>query len=264
MAGGDYVQSLARGVDVIRAFAGGSKGESSTSSAGLSLAEVAERTALSRATARRFLVTLADLGYVVRRGGRFELTPRVLELGYACFASADLAQLVRPVVEDLSARLGESASAAVLDGADIVYIARAPVRRIMRLEISVGTRLPAYATSMGRAQLAQLPAEQVRERLELPLAALTPDTVTDVDELFARLRLGRRRGWSLVEHELEAGLRSVAVPVFSPGGEVVAALNVALGTSDGAAGGCAELEDAVVGPLQDAAEQVQVLLGLQW
>ncbi|GAB3179900.1 IclR family transcriptional regulator C-terminal domain-containing protein [Nesterenkonia halophila] len=264
MAGGDYVQSLARGVDVIRAFTGGPEGASSTSSAGLSLAEVTERTALSRATARRFLVTLADLGYVVRRGGRFELTPKVLELGYACFASADLSRLIQPVVEDLSARLGESVSAAVLDGGYIVYIARAPVRRVVRLEISVGTRLPAYATSMGRAQLAQLPAGQVRERLELPLAALTPDTVTDVNELFAQLWLGRRRGWILVEHELEAGLRSVAVPVFSPGGEVVAALNVALGTADGAAGSCAELENTFVGPLQEAAERVQVLLGLQW
>ncbi|GAA1804698.1 IclR family transcriptional regulator domain-containing protein [Nesterenkonia flava] len=263
MSTGDYVQSLARGLEVIRAFTEEPEGEPQHLRMALSLTEIAERTGLSRATARRFLLTLADLGYVSQRGRTFELTPKVLELGYSYFASADLPQLIQPVLEDVSTKLGESVSASVLDGAEIVYIARAHIRRIMRINIAVGTRLPAYATSMGRVHLAHVGPDEVLTRLKLPLKALTPHTVTDLDELFAQLEATRIHGWSLVEHELEVGLRSVAVPVFAPGGEVVAAMNVALGMTNGLDSSPAELEQRFVRPLQHEAERIQAALRQQ-
>lgn len=263
MATREHVQSLARGLDVIRAFTEEAGAAPSGLRTGLSLTEVAERTNLSRATARRFLLTLADLGYVTQSGPSFELTPKVLELGYSYFASADLPQLIQPVLEDVSTQLGESASASVLDGGEIVYIARAHIRRIMSINIAVGTRLPAYATSMGRVHLAHLETDDLWQRLEQPLKPLTPHTVTDSEQLLERLKQTRSRGWSLVEHELEVGLRSLAVPVFSPEGEVIAALNVALGVTNGLDSASKELETQFVKPLQSAAEHIHYSLRQQ-
>lgn len=261
--GGEYVQSLARGLEVIRAFGREPEGGDGQTRTELSLTEVAERAGLSRATARRLLLTLAEMGYVSQRGRGFALTPRVLELGYSYFASADLPQLIQPVVESVSEQLGESVSASVLDEGEIVYIARAHTRRIMRINISAGTRLPAYATSMGRVHLAHLPQEEQRRRLQPPLPALTDHTVTDPCELMRRLESVREQGWSIVEHELEVGLRSVAVPVFAPEGHVAAALNVALGMANGLDVAAQEIEGRFVAPLRAAADEVQRVLGQQ-
>lgn len=264
MGGTEYVQSLARGLEVIRAFTLSDDDEFFEPQADLSLTEVAERTGLSRATARRFLLTLAELGYVRAAGRSFRLTPKVLELGYSYFASSDLPQLIQPVVEQASDRLGESVSASVLEDSDIVYIARAHTRRIMRVNIAVGTRFPAYPTSMGRVHLAYLPEEQLTALLaEQPMRALTPHTVTDGAELRKRLEAIRHSGWSRVEHELEIGLRSVAVPIFSPDGSVAAAINVALGMTNGSGASEQELEKNFVEPLREAAAEVEASLRRQ-
>lgn len=220
---GQFVQSLARGLDVIRAF--------DADHPSMTLTDVAKLTGLSRATARRFLLTLADLGYVRTDGKYFELTAQVLQLGYAYLSSHSLPQLIEPVLEELSAELNQSASASVLDGSDVVYIARVHTRRIMRVGIAVGTRFPAYATSMGRVLLAHLPQAALEHALGAqPLEALTPGTLTDPDALRAELDKVRAQGWCLVDQELELGLRSIAVPVFAPDGTVAAAMNVSMGT----------------------------------
>lgn len=221
--GGDdhFVQSLARGLAVIRAFG--------ADDPTLTLSEVAKKTDMSRAAARRFLLTLIDLGYMRTDGRSFELTASVLELGYAFLSGQSLPTLAAPVLDALSAELGESVSMAVLDGTDIVYVARVHTRRIMSVGIAVGTRFPAYATSMGRVLLAGLDDQQVAAVLaRSDLRALTPKTVTDAAELLAAIRAVGRDGWASVDQELELGLRSIAVPVRSPAGAVVAAINVSL------------------------------------
>ena len=221
--GTQYVQSLARGLDVIRAF--------DAEHPAMTLTDVARRTGLSRATARRFLHTLADLGYVRFDGKLFELTAQVLQLGYSYLSSHTLPQLIEPVLEELSAELNESCSASILDGADVVYIARVHTRRIMRVGIAVGTRFPAYATSMGRVLLAHLaPAELDRALAARPLVPLTPNTLVSEESLRAELAAVRGRGWCFVDQELETGLRSIAVPVFGSDGTVQAALNVSTST----------------------------------
>ncbi|MHC6177797.1 IclR family transcriptional regulator domain-containing protein [Glutamicibacter sp. X7] len=218
------VQSLARGLAVIRSF--------DADNPRMTLSEVATRTGLSRATARRFLLTLRDLGYVRSDGKIFELTSEVLQLGYSYLSSAPLPQLVSPVLEDLSAAMGESASASVLEGDSIVYIARVHTRAIMQVGISVGTRFPALATSMGRVLLAGAPAQVVSELLDGPLPALTPLTVTDPERLREILREVAEQGYCFVDQELSLGLRSVAVPVHGPDGTIVCALNVSLSVAD--------------------------------
>jgi IclR family pca regulon transcriptional regulator len=218
-AGGEqFVQSLARGLDVIRAF--------SAEHPEQSLSEVAKETGLSRATARRFLLTLAELGYVRTDGRRFALTPRVLDLGYRYLAGLSLPEVAQPHLERLSHELGESSSAAVLDGEDIVYVARVPARRIMTVAITIGTRFPAYVTSMGRVLLAGLDeAELDRALAAVHPVAFTAHTRTDAGALRAEIDATRERGWATVDQELELGLRSVAAPVCR-GGRVVAAINV--------------------------------------
>lgn len=201
----------------------------------MTLTDVAKRTGLSRATARRFLLTLAELGYVRFDGKYFELTSRVLQLGYSYLSSHTLPQIVEPALEQLSGALNESCSASVLDEDDIVYIARVHTRRIMRIGISVGTRLPAYATSMGRVLLAYLPADQRAAALKnVSFDALTPTTITTVQDLNVELDHVREQGYCLVNQELELGLQSVAVPVFGADGDVVCALNVSMSVLPGA------------------------------
>jgi len=217
---GEYVQSLARGLAVIRAF-GAERPE-------LSLSELAVETGFSRAATRRFLHTLRTLGYVrTSADGRlFALTPRVLELGFSYLSSQELPELAQPHLEELSRALGESTSASVLDGSDIVYVARVPTHRIMRTAITIGTRFPAYATSMGRVLLAGL-ADSARDELLAAdrLTSLTEATVTDPAALRAELDATRARGWAIVDQELEPGLRSVAAPL-TRAGRVVGAINV--------------------------------------
>ena len=212
-----FVQSLERGLAVIRAF--------DEHNVELTLSDVARSTGLTRAAARRFLLTLADLGYVRTDGRWFSLSPRVLELGYAYLSSLSLPEVAEPHMERLVAEVHESSSVSVLDGEDIVYVARVPTSRIMTVSINVGTRFPAYATSMGRVLLAEHPdLDGYLERVEL--RALSPRTVTSADTLRAELAKVRRQGWALVDQELEAGLRSVAAPIRDRSGTVVAAMNL--------------------------------------
>jgi IclR family transcriptional regulator, pca regulon regulatory protein len=214
-----FVQSLERGLTVIRAF-----GEDHPE---LTLSEVAERTGLNRAAARRFLLTLVDLGYVRTDGRRFSLSPRVLELGYAYLSGLGLPEIAEPHLERLAAEVHESSSVSVLDGDDIVYVGRVPTSRIMRVAINVGTRFPAHATSMGRVQLAALPEPELDAYLtRADRRALTAHTITDAVELRRELARIRTQGWALVDQELEEGLRSVAAPIHDRGGRVVAAVNV--------------------------------------
>ncbi|HWM33556.1 MAG TPA: IclR family transcriptional regulator C-terminal domain-containing protein [Pseudolysinimonas sp.] len=217
MAGEEYVQSLARGLEVLRAF--------DATRPRQTLSEVAAATGLSRAAARRFLLTLAELGYLRTDGKTYALTPRVLDLGYGYLSTLTLPELAMPHLERLSAEVGESSSASILDGGDVVYVARVPVQRIMAVSIAIGTRFPAWATSMGRVLLAGTPG------LELPdeLPALTDRSLRTRAELEAELARIEAQGYALVDGELEAGLRSMAVRVN--GADTLAAINVA-GRSD--------------------------------
>lgn len=215
----DFVQSLARGIAVIRAF--------DADHAELTLSDVARRAEIPPAAARRFLRTLESLGYMRADGRSFALTPRVLELGFSYLSALSLPETMQPHLERLSREVGESVSAAVLSGGEIVYVARVPTRRIMTVGITIGTRFPAYATSMGRVLLAALPEAELARALEAdPPRALTERTIADPDALAAELERVREQGWALVDGELEIGLRSIAVPIHGRDGGVAAALNV--------------------------------------
>ncbi|WP_329428824.1 IclR family transcriptional regulator [Streptosporangium sp. NBC_01495] len=217
--GSDHVQSLARGLSVIKAF--------SATSPELTLSEVARATGLTRAAARRFLLTLVDLGYVRTDGRLFALSPRILDLGYAYLSSLSLPEVAEPHLERLVAEVHESASVAVLDGEDVVYVARVATSRIMRVTINIGTRFPAHCTSMGRVLLAWLPPDDLDVYLaNVELHRFTPKTVTSPAALRAELDRVRAQGWSMVDQELEEGLRSIAVPVRERSGRVTAAINI--------------------------------------
>jgi len=216
---GDFVQSLERGLSVIRAF--------DADHAKLSLSEVASATGLSRAAARRFLHTLVHLGYMRSNGGRFSLRPKMLELGYAYLSSLTLPEVAMPHLEELVEQVRESSSVSELDGGDVVYLARVPTKRIMTVTISVGTRFPAYATSMGRVLLAAQPDEWLDTYFStVSLRGLTGHTITKPSGLRQELRKIKARGWALVDQELEEGLRSLAAPIRDADGNVVAAVNV--------------------------------------
>jgi IclR family transcriptional regulator, pca regulon regulatory protein len=215
----EFVQSLERGLAVVEAF--------SRERPSMTLAEVARETGLTRATARRLLFTLSALGYAASDGKRFTLTPRVLDIGYAYLSSLDLTDIAQPEMELLVERTHESSSAAVLDGTDIVYVVRVPTKRIMTISLGLGSRLPAYTTSMGRVLLAALSSDRLDEHLaRVKLAPLTERTITDEAALRAELERVRDQGWALVDQELEEGIRSVAAPLRDRTGRVVAALNV--------------------------------------
>ncbi|MEU6646471.1 IclR family transcriptional regulator C-terminal domain-containing protein [Saccharomonospora sp. NPDC046836] len=217
--GAHHVQSLERGLAVIKAFGAGS--------AELTLSEVARVTGLTRAAARRFLLTLADLGYVRTDGKYFSLTARVLEIGYAFLSSLSLPEVAQPHLERLSAEVQESSSVSVLEGADIVYVARVAVSRIMAVSINVGTRFPAHATSMGHVLLAGLDEAAFAEYLQhASFEQYTSHTIVSPARLGAELATVRTQGWALVDQELEEGLRSVAAPIHGPDGAVVAAINL--------------------------------------
>ena len=217
--GDSYVQSFARGLEVIRSF--------SAQSPRQTLTEVAGRTGLTRAGARRILLTLQTLGYVESDGKLFRLTPRMLDLGFAYLSSLPIWNLAEPVMEALVDEVKESCSAAVLDGTDIVYVLRVPTHKIMSISLGVGSRLPAYCTSMGRMLLSALPPDDMMKVLQASdLAARTRYTVTDMDEMATRIAQVRKQGWSLVNQELEEGLVSIAAPITDRAGQTVAALNI--------------------------------------
>jgi IclR family pca regulon transcriptional regulator len=220
----DFVASLARGLAVIRSF-----GENAEA---LTLSEVAQRSSMSRAAARRFLLTLGELGYVTAVDKRFRLTPRVLDLGYAYLASRDLPQAAHPFIERVTATTQEACSVCVLDGTEVVYVAKVPGTRVMTSTHSVGTRVPAYPTSMGRVLLAALaPAALDDYFAEAEIEPLTRHTVTDETQLRAVLKRVAADGYSVVDQELEEGLRSIAAPVRDKSGAVVAALTVCANSS---------------------------------
>jgi IclR family transcriptional regulator, pca regulon regulatory protein len=215
----DFVSGFARGLKVIEAF-----GETRQR---LSIAEASKLTELDRATVRRSLLTLAELGYADYDGKFFTLTPKILRLGHAYLSATPLPALLQPHLDHLSEKAGQSASASVLDGTDIVYIARASQRRVMSINLTPGSRLPAYCASMGRVLLAALDESEARAILtRSELKQNTPNTKTDPDELIAEFRRVRAEGYAIIDQELEIGLCSIAVPVDNDRGETVAAINI--------------------------------------
>ena len=241
------VQSLVRGLAVIRTF--------DAEHSHQTLSEVARRADLSRATARRVLHTLVDIGYVATNGKEFALRPRILELGHAYLNSLQLPEVARPHLERLRSEVNESCSVAVLDGTDVVYVARVASRQIMTVAINVGTRFPAYVTSMGRVLLAGLPQDELDEVLaRVELEPLTPYTITDPDKLRAELAKVARQGYALVDQELALGLRSLAAPVHDRAGRVTAAVNVSASARRGTQ---ASLRAELLDPLLEAARQIE-------
>jgi IclR family pca regulon transcriptional regulator len=221
------VQSLERGLAVIKAF--------DHDHPRLTLSDVARRTGLARAAARRFLHTLVELGYVATDGKTFTLRARVLELGYAFLSSLSLPELAHPHMEALVAQVEASCSMSVIDGEDVFYIARVPTKhRLVSVTIPVGTRFPAYATAMGRVLLAAKSDEELEAFLEsADLQVIVPKTVTDPARLRQAVRAVRSQGYAIVQEELREGLASVAVPIRQPGGAVIASLNLSTHDSRG-------------------------------
>lgn len=220
----DFLTTFAKGLNVIRSF--------EPNSMSMTLTEVAKKNDLSRASARRFLLTMLKLGYVETDGNRFSLTAKVLELGYSYLSTLDVGGTVSTQLELVTQQLGESSSAAVLEGENIVYIARIPVRPLMAFNLQIGARLPAYATSMGRVLLSGLPEEELDHLLtQSNLIQLTPNTLTSPNELKAEIAKVRLQGYAINDQELELGLRSVAVPVFNRNGKLRLTLNVSCHSS---------------------------------
>lgn len=248
--GDHYVQSFARGLAVIRSFSAAAPAQT--------LTEVAAATDLTRAGARRILLTLQGLGYVAAEGRLFRLTPKILDLGFAYLSSQPLWQRAEPLMQALAAELQESCSAAVLDGGDIVYLLRVPTRKIMSINLGPGSRLPAFCTSMGRVLLADLaPAERAQRLALRPLEPLTPRTLVEPAALAAAIEAAGRDGHCLVDQELEEGLVSLAVPIRDRSGRAVAALNVsgqAMRTPP------AQMREQMLPRLRDAAAAIGRLL----
>ncbi|MGB8360683.1 MAG: IclR family transcriptional regulator C-terminal domain-containing protein [Acidimicrobiia bacterium] len=216
---GDFIQSLERGLAVINSFSREHNPQT--------LSQVAGRTGLTRATARRVLLTLSDLGYVQQTGRDFTLTPKVLDLGYSFLSSFHVVELAQPSLERLVDQVRESSSMSVLDGQEIVYVARVPTSRIMTIALALGSRLPAYPTSMGRVLLAGLSPAELDDYIERTrFERLTPHTITSKKEFRAIIERTREDGFALVDQELEEGVRSVAAPIRNGKGEVIAAINV--------------------------------------
>jgi IclR family transcriptional regulator, pca regulon regulatory protein len=216
----NFMTSLARGLLVIQSF--------TPQMPQMTISQLATKTGLSRAAVRRCLYTLSKLGFAgVEDGSRYALRPRMLTLSNSYSASNSLSTAAQPILERMSSALHESFSVATLDGDDIVYIARSTVSRVMSDDLHIGSRLPAYCTSMGRVLLAYLPPDQLEQYLtRVVLTPHTPRTVSSIDKLRLALRNVRRNGYALVDQEYEIGLRSLAVPVYSPTGRVVSTINL--------------------------------------
>lgn len=246
----DQVQSLVRGLAVIRAF-----GDGRTR---MTLSDVAAHTGLTRAAARRFLLTLAAEGYAASDGKLFWLTARVLDLGFSYLTSLPFRDQAQTAITDVVRELGESCSASVLDGDEIVYVARVAASRIMTEGLSVGSRLPALFSSMGRVMLAGVDDAALDRLLAAaPFPARTPQTVTDADALRAMIANIRRDGFAITDQELEPGLISIAVPLRDGGGRPVAAINVSSHRSRSTP---QSMHDDVLPVLRRAAERIGVVL----
>jgi IclR family pca regulon transcriptional regulator len=249
----EFVQSLERGLAVIRAF--GPRREDMT------LSEVAREAGLTRAAARRFLLTLVALGYVRSDGRKFSLRPRVLELGYSYLSGMTLPEVAQYHMEELVSRVHESSSVSVLDGTDVVYIVRVPTQRIMTIAIAVGTRFPAYATSMGRVLLAACNEEELGQYLSgARFEAFTRRTVVKRDQFLEILASVRAQGYAAVDQELEDGLRSVAVPLRDASGAALAAINI---SAHAPRVSMEALIDQILPQLRETARQIEVDLAAQ-
>lgn len=247
----DFVGGFAKGLKVIEAF-----GEASPR---MSITEISKQTGLDRATARRLLLTLAELGYAHYDGKFFELTPKILRLGHAYLSATPLARLVQPFLDQLSEKVGHSASVSVLDGTEIVYLARASQRRVMSINLMPGSRLPAYCASMGRVLLAYLPVQEADTILhQSDLKKLTDRTRTDIEELQLELANVRRDGYAINDQELERGLCSIAVPLFDRRDRVIAAINIG---APAAVVPASELKDKFLQPMLDLQRTIKPLLG---
>lgn len=216
---GEFVESFNRGLSVIRSFNEARRSQT--------LSDVARATDLSRATARRLVLTLQELGYVREEGGRYELTPRVLELGYAFLSSMGMPDLALPYLERLADTVEESTSVAVLEDTNIVYVARVPANRVLTISVGLGTKFPAVQTSLGRVMIAQRSDEEIADLWNRSERAWTTEnTVASLAELMSRLAEVRDQGWALNDQELEMGVRSLAAPIRNGAGKVVAGVNV--------------------------------------
>lgn len=215
----DFIQSLARGLDVIQAF--------SSEHPTLTVSEAAKLTSLSRPAVRRILLTLESLGFATSLDGHFSLTARVLSLGYSYISSKSLWEIAHPHMQQLVNQTGESTSISVLDGSDIIYVARIPTKRIMTISLDVGSRLPAYATSMGQILLANLSETELNNYFKTTdLQKWTTKTVVDKQKLKAQFTKIKKEGWVFIEQQLEDGLSSLAAPIRNHEGKVIAAINI--------------------------------------
>ena len=247
----DFVNSLARGLEVIRAF--------SRTRPSMTLSEISHATGMTRATVRRFLLTLVQEEYAATDGKYFSLSPKILELGYAALSSMTFLDAVQPVMVDLAKQLKESCFAAVLEGFDVVYVGNAtPPDRIVNISVNVGSRAPAHSVSTGRVLVAALPEELRHRWIEsVELKKLTPNTVTSRSELGHLIEEVREKDFSIVDQELEVGLRSISVPIRDVDGTVLAALNVACPSSRISP---EEMSDRILTALQAASAEITARL----
>ena len=247
----EFMATLAKGLAVLGLFG--------RQRPAMTLSEAALAANVSRATARRILRTLAELGYVEQRGRQFSLSPNILQLGFAYLATQNWIERAVPLMKDLSERLHESCSAAILQGTEIVYVARVPTRRIMSVAVSVGSRLPAFHSSMGRVQLGFLDPSEIWRRLKsVRIEPMTPSTITDLQALFDRIRDDHEQGFSIVDEELERGLRSIAVPVVDRQNQAVAALNLSTHSTRTTRN---EMRDKFLPELRAVAAQISPFVG---
>jgi IclR family transcriptional regulator, pca regulon regulatory protein len=247
----DFVLSLARGLKVIEAFEGHTEGMSS--------AEISRQTGLSRAAVRRLLITLERLGYAEYDGRLYQLRSRVMRLGFSYLSSSSLANLAQPIIEHVTEQVHESCSVGVLEDDQMVYVARATVKRVMSVGLGVGTRLPAYCTSMGRVLLSGIPEIELPTILNrLQLIPLTPKTIVDKALLLEVIRQVRTEGFALNDEELEVGHRSIAVPIKTRNGSIVAGMNIGL---HAARFSISEMTHRLLPVLREHAQMLGQLLG---
>ena len=249
----NLVGGFMKGLRIIEAF--------DTDHPRLTIADVARATDMDRATCRRLLLTLISLGYAELEGAHFRLSPRILRLGHAYLHSASLPNVAQPLLDQLSRDTGESCSVSVLDGPSIVYVARASRQRVMSVNLNVGSRLPAYCSSMGRVLLAFLPPAEARLLLEASdLRPLTSKTIVSLDQLMEELASVRIQKFAIVDEELELGLRSIAVPIWNSKGKVVAALNIG---AQAARVSVEEMRETLLPRLFRVQDDLRRLLGLE-
>ncbi|MCH7658426.1 MAG: helix-turn-helix domain-containing protein [Bacteroidetes bacterium] len=246
----DFLKTLARGIDLIKSF--------DTDDPRMTLTEVARKNDMSRASTRRFLLTLKSLGFIMQEDNRFQLTAKILEIGYQYLANLDFIEVIIPFMREVSRILGKACSAAVLDDTDIVYVARIPSQQqILSVNLHIGSRLPAYCTSMGRVLLVSLSDPELESYFDrAELISRTQQTVTSEKKLREIIMHVRHDGYAVVDQELEESLHSIAVPVHNRRGDVLCAMNVAMPV------GRLEMTKAVsaLPVLKEAAEKAEIVL----